>query len=84
MFGSHKVALVPRSTHRQLHVLLRYEILCAYISSEGAAGAQLVQALDPVALWTTGPLTEMSTRNISWEIKIQCAPAMREPSQQNT
>ena len=69
MFGSHQVAFVPDSIHRQLHVLLRYEILCACISSEGAAGAQLVEALRRVALWATESQTEVSTRNITWEIK---------------
>ena len=53
----------------QLHIFLRYETLCACISSEGAAGAQLVEVLRSVALWATEPLTEMSTRYISWEIK---------------
>jgi hypothetical protein len=58
---------------RQLHVFLQYEILYAYISSEGAAVAQLVKALHPMALWATEPLTEMSTRYISWEIKTASA-----------
>ena len=69
VFGSHQVALVTDSIHRQLHVLLRYKILCSYISSKGADGAQLVEALHPVALWATESLTEVSTRNITWEIK---------------
>jgi len=53
VFGSHQVALVPGSIHRQLHVLLRYEILGAYISSEVAAGAQLFGALGSVGDWTS-------------------------------
>jgi hypothetical protein len=50
LFGNHQVSLFPRSVQRQLYVLLRYDILCAYMSSEGAACEQLVEALHPVAL----------------------------------
>jgi hypothetical protein len=69
LFGSHQVTLFLCSIQRQLHVLLRYEILCAYISSEGAAGAKLVEALYPVTLGSIELLTDMGTRNISWEVK---------------